>query len=154
VIGYIPHTMYQSRRTEVCPLRCISGIFTFKKVASRGTDSATSQIKCSKTLWLLTTNKFDDDIHVFNDRHITTISAYEEGRVPFNDLQESFDGFIRPKLRSFFKGGLTRRIDAVVPFFKFSREEAYVVADMYIDTVREMYARPRTPGGSRALHLS
>jgi hypothetical protein len=68
--------------------------------------------------------------------------------VPFNDLQESFDGFIRPKLRSFFKGGLTRRIDAVVPFFKFSREEAYVVADMYIDTVREMYAKPRTPGRS------
>ena len=124
-------------------------------MASRDTDSATRQIKCSRTLWLLT-NKFDDDIPVFNDRHITTISAYEEGRVPFNDLQESFDGFIRPKLRSFFKGGLTRRIDAVVPFFKFSREEAYVVADMYIDTVREMYARPRTPGRIiyLALHLS
>ena len=72
----------------------------------------------------------------------------------FNDLQESFDGFIRPKLRSFFKGGLTRRIDAVVPFFKFSREEAYVVADMYIDTLREMYAKPKTPGKQHQVYVS
>ena len=97
-------------------------------------------------MWLLTTNKFDDDIHVFNDKHIKTIKAYQEGKVPFNDLHESFDSYIRPKLRAFFQGGLTRRIDAVVPFFKFDKEEAYVVADMYIDSVREMYARPKSAG--------
>lgn len=64
----------------------------------------------------------------------------------FTDLHDSFDGFIRPKLRSYFKGGLTRRIDAVVPFFKFSEEEAYVIADMYVDRVREMYAKPSNSG--------
>ena len=123
------------------------GVFTQKKAAEKGgAGGATRQLQCSKTLWLLTTNKFDEDINIFNDKHINSINAYIDGKIPFNHIYESFDNYIRPKLRSFFKGGLTRRIDAVVPFFKFNKEEAYVVADMYVDTVREMYLQPRTLG--------
>jgi hypothetical protein len=122
------------------------GIFTNKGTKDRNSQGATSQIKCSNTLWLLTTNKFDEDIHAFNDKNIDVIKAYTAGKVQFTDLHDSFDGFIRPKLRSYFKGGLTRRIDAVVPFFKFSEEEAYVIADMYVDRVREMYAKPSNSG--------
>ena len=94
----------------------------------------------------MTTNRFDDDIITFNDNHISTITAYQEGKASFTSIYEAFDAYIRPKLRTFFKGGLTRRIDAVVPFFKFNKEEAYVVADMYVDRVREMYLLPRTAG--------
>jgi hypothetical protein len=79
-----------------------------------GGSNPTREINCSKTLWLLTTNRFDDDIIVFNDKHMQSISAYREGIVKFDQIYETFDTFIRPKLRSFFKGGLSRRIDAVV----------------------------------------
>ena len=124
-----------------------AGVFTQKKITEKGgAGGATRQLKCSRTLWLLTTNRFDDDINIYNDKHINSINAYIDGKMPFNDIYESFDSYIRPKLRTFFKGGLTRRIDAVVPFFKFNKEEAYVVADMYIDSVREMYSQPRTLG--------
>lgn len=51
---------------------------------------------------------------------------------------------MRPKLRTFFKGGLTRRIDTVIPFFRFGAEEAHVIADMYVDNVRTQYMLPIT----------
>ena len=102
------------------------GIFTHKKVQGKAGTGATREIRCSQTLWLLTTNKFDDDINIFNDNHLSSINAYEQGKIPFNVIYESFDSYIRPKLRSFFKGGLTRRIDSVVPFFKFNKEELLV----------------------------
>ena len=47
-------------------------------------------------------------------------------------------------MRSFFKGGLTRRIDCVVPFFCFDEQEAFVVTDMFLDSVRSQYALPVT----------
>jgi hypothetical protein len=54
---------------------------------------------CSKTIWLLTTNKFDDEIILFNDRQQDSIQAYRDGKLSFNQLHDSFDTFIRPKLR-------------------------------------------------------
>jgi len=49
--------------------------------------------------------------------------------------------------------GLTRRIDCIVPFFKFTDEEAHVVADMYLDNVRNQYCQPATKGVSDNLFL-
>ena len=106
--------------------------------------SATRHVSCSKTIFLLTTNRFDADIAAFNERHVSAIQSYRRGEKPFEQLHETFDDFIRPKLRHFFQGGLTRRIDAIVPFFKFDAEEAHVVADMHVDRLREAYARPAT----------
>lgn len=110
------------------------GVFTQKKVPSGGgsggvgaSGSTTRQVDCSKAIWLLTTNRFDDDIIAFNSKNEKMIGGYLDNRVSFDRLQQEFEAFIRPKLRQFFKGGLTRRIDGIVPFFKFSPEEAFVL---------------------------
>ena len=146
------------------------GEFTYKKVGRNGQYSApgggdrngvdnygatgnnvqsastSRSIDCSKTIFFLTTNRFDDDIEVFNSRFKKEIDAFRKYGTSYDNLRVSFDAYIRPKLREFFKGGLTRRIDSVVPFFKFDEEEAYVVADMYIDFVRRQYMLPPSRG--------
>ena len=119
------------------------GEYTYKKVGAADT-AQTKVLDCSKTIWLLTTNKFDNDIVHFNHMHSKSIAALKEGTHSFDNLNDKFEDFIRPKLRTFFRGGLTRRINAVVPFFSFDEEEAHVVTDMYVDKLRLMYSRPAT----------
>ena len=127
------------------------GTFTNKKISSLsssfapggsdakggadGSATSTRQISCSKTLWLLTTNRFDADISHFNERNAKAIQGYHQGHVSFSQLHETFESFIRPKLRQFFQGGLTRRIDAIVPFFKFDAAEVtpLVCQQIYIN---------------------
>ena len=45
-------------------------------------------------------------------------------------------------MRSLFQGGLSRRIDVVVPFFFFSEEESFVVAAKDLDQMCEDYRKP------------
>ena len=108
--------------------------------------STSRNIDCSKTIFFLTTNRFDDDIEVFNSKFKREIDSFRKQKASYDYLRTSFDAYIRPKLRGFFKGGLTRRIDSVVPFFTFDEEEAYVVADMYVDFVRRQYMMPPSRG--------
>ena len=88
--------------------------------------------------------RFDDDIDAFNTIQDSAIKDFRNNKLSYEELHQTFDEFIRPKLRSFFRGGLTRRIDAVVPFFKFTEDEAHVVADMFLDSIRMTYALPPT----------
>lgn len=121
------------------------GEFTLKKVnmESKGVDSAaTRSLDCSKTIWLLTTNKFDNDIVHFNQNYRKSIAEYKKGNFAFDILYDQFEDYIRPKIRKYFQGGLTRRINSIVPFFTFDEEEAHVVTDMYIDKLRQMYIQP------------
>jgi ATP-dependent Clp protease ATP-binding subunit ClpA len=87
---------------------------------------------------------FDENVKEFNVKHMSEISAHREGNLEFKNLYKLFDQFIRPKLGVFFEGGLTRRIDAFVPFFKFSIGEAHVIADMKLDAFRENFAAAPT----------
>ena len=121
------------------------GEFTIKKVnmEGKGVDAApTRTLDCSKTIWLLTTNKFDNDIVQFNQNHKRSIIQYKNGGFAFDALYQQFEDYVRPKLRKYFQGGLTRRINAIVPFFTFDEEEAHVVTDMYVDKLRQMYIQP------------
>jgi hypothetical protein len=117
------------------------GEFTLKRISSNA-QSHTRVLDCSNTIWLLTTNKFDNDIVTFNERFENVIQSYKRGGYPFDLLNNKFEDFIRPKLRDYFRGGLTRRINAIVPFFCFDEAEAYVITDLYIDKLREMYQKP------------
>jgi hypothetical protein len=124
------------------------GEYTMKKVNSMDGKSAdasqTNVLDCSKTIWLLTTNKFDNDIVAFNENHAKSINEFKKGNYAFSKLNDKFEEYIRPKLRRFFQGGLTRRINSIVPFFAFDEEEAMVICDMYIDLIRSMYSKPPT----------
>jgi ATP-dependent Clp protease ATP-binding subunit ClpA len=113
-------------------------------MCTSGTVTPTRNIDCSKTIWLLTTNKFDDDIDTFSMKYSESIEAFKDGTFSSDKLRAAFENFIRPKLRTFFKGGLTRRIDCIVPFFRFDEEEAFVVADMYLDSIRLQYLKQPT----------
>ena len=77
-------------------------------------------------------------------KYTKSIDAFKDGKLSSDKLRATFENFIRPKLRTFFKGGLTRRIDCIVPFFRFDEEEAFVVADMYLDYVRQQYVKQPT----------
>lgn len=128
------------------------GEYTLKRTGKKeGRETNTDTLDCSQTVWLLTTNKFDADIVRFNDEHAAAIAALKRGEHSFDALADLFDAFIRPRLRRFFQGGLTRRINAVVPFFCFDAEEALVVTDMYVDRLRLMYSQP--PNDRRAIGL-
>lgn len=117
------------------------GEFTLKRIVPNER-SHTRVLDCSSTIWLLTTNKFDNDIVAFNERFENIIQSYKRGGYPFDLLNNKFEDFIRPKLRDYFQGGLTRRINSIVPFFCFDETEAYVITDLYIDKLREMYQKP------------
>ena len=117
------------------------GEFTLKKISARE-QSQTTVLDCSSTIWLLTTNKFDNDIVSFSEKFSSAIESYKRGDYPFENLNNKFEDFIRPKMRNLFQGGLTRRINAVVPFFCFDETEAYVITDIYIDSLRDMYQKP------------
>ena len=117
------------------------GEFTLKR-SQRAGKIATSVVDCRNTVWILTTNRFDADIKSFNDRHLALISGFTGSETSFDFIERELGIFMRPKMQAFFKGGFSRRIDSVVPFFYFSQEEAYVVTAKALDAMCEKYKNP------------
>jgi ATP-dependent Clp protease ATP-binding subunit ClpA len=75
------------------------GEYVLKKVngmEAKSVDQAQTRVlDCSRTVWLLTTNVFDNDIVNFNDAHAQSIKQFKKGNYAFDTLQDKFEAYIR-----------------------------------------------------------
>jgi len=130
------------------------GEYTLKLVRRNAGLANTSVLKCSNTVFILTTNRFDADVKQFNELYQEMIATSIQNQTNFEDIEKKINLFLRPKMRSFFQGGLSRRIDVVVPFFFFSEEESFVVAAKDLDQMCEDYRKPCETIGNIDVHAS
>lgn len=105
---------------------------------------ATRTVDCSRTIFLLTTNRFDNDIVEFGVKYKKKIDNFIAKKEEIEKLEECVNEDIRPKMQRFFPVALVRRIDIIVPFFYFTAEEAYVITDLLIDAKRLLLLQPPT----------
>ncbi|KAI0478437.1 P-loop containing nucleoside triphosphate hydrolase protein [Xylariaceae sp. FL0804] len=99
-----------------------------------------SAVDCSRTIWILATNRFDQMIHEFCTTHVNTLpklSKPEQDRV-IDPLLRS----LRKECEGHFGRPLTGRISAILPFLTFTPDEQAVVAHKYLMELEKRIQRP------------
>ncbi|KAI1454235.1 P-loop containing nucleoside triphosphate hydrolase protein [Annulohypoxylon moriforme] len=84
-------------------------------------------IDCSRTIWILATNKLDDDIHTFCDANEKVLFQSEDDRAQdrlVNELQQQ----LRTEFIGHFGAPLAGRITEIIPFLVFSPPESTIIA--------------------------
>ncbi|KAF3063755.1 putative ATP-dependent Clp protease ATP-binding subunit [Daldinia childiae] len=84
-------------------------------------------IDCSKTIWILATNKLDDSIHGFCNANEKTI-FHSEDQDAQDKLVEKLCRQLRKEFTGHFGAPLSGRITEIIPFLIFSPQEAAVIA--------------------------
>ncbi|KAI0879913.1 P-loop containing nucleoside triphosphate hydrolase protein [Annulohypoxylon maeteangense] len=102
-------------------------------------------VDCSKTIWILATNKLDDSIHSFCDANKDVIFQSEDDQAQ-DRLVEKLLRQLRTEFIGHFGAPLAGRITEILPFLIFSpHESAVIVHRVLMDLEREV---------ARRVHLS
>ncbi|KAI2782094.1 P-loop containing nucleoside triphosphate hydrolase protein [Daldinia loculata] len=84
-------------------------------------------IDCSKTIWILATNKLDDSIHGFCNANEKTI-FHSEDQDAQDKVVEKLCRQLRKEFTGHFGAPLSGRITEIIPFLVFAPQEAAVIA--------------------------
>lgn len=102
---------------------------------------AKSIVDCSKAIWILATNAFDDTIHEFcKDNHTALFQS--AGQIGSEKLVKGLCKTLRTESISTFGAPLTGRITEFVPFLTFSEAEQAAVAHKYLTEIGKELAKP------------
>ncbi|KAK0669289.1 P-loop containing nucleoside triphosphate hydrolase protein [Cercophora samala] len=104
-------------------------------------------VDCSKTIWILATNAFDDTIHTFCKSHYkelfaNTVGIDRRASQQARKLSKKLSATIRKCSIETFGAPLTGRITSVMPFLIFSPTEQAAVACKQMDRLGRKLARP------------
>ncbi|KAI3395837.1 hypothetical protein diail_850 [Diaporthe ilicicola] len=102
---------------------------------------AKSTVDCSKAIWILATNAFDDTIHEFCKDNQAALFQSTGSTAP-GQLVEGLCKTLRRESISTFGAPLTGRITEFVPFLTFSEAEQAAVAHKYLTEVGKDLSRP------------
>jgi ATP-dependent Clp protease ATP-binding subunit ClpA len=98
-------------------------------------------VDCSKAIWILATNAFDDTIHQFCKDNEAAL-FHSDGPSAAEKLVRGLCKTLRTKSISTFGAPLTGRITEFVPFLTFSQIEQTAVAHKYLAEVGRELASP------------
>ncbi|KAK6220723.1 hypothetical protein LQW54_001914 [Pestalotiopsis sp. IQ-011] len=84
------------------------------------------RIDCSKTIWILATNRFDATIHQYHEDNKKGLES--DDKILQDRLVKKLCGDLRKESIAAFGAPLTGRIKDIVPFLRFSDAEATIVA--------------------------
>lgn len=96
---------------------------------------------CSKAIWILATNAFDDTIHEFCKTNEAALFQ-SDGPATSEKLVKGLCKTLRTESISTFGAPLTGRITEFVPFLTFSQTEQAAVAHKYLTEVGKELAKP------------
>ncbi|KAK0704276.1 P-loop containing nucleoside triphosphate hydrolase protein [Apiosordaria backusii] len=104
-------------------------------------------IDCSKTIWILATNAFDDHILSFCKTHYrdlftNTVGLDRRASEQARKLGKKLSAIIKKESITKFGAPLTGRITSVIPFLTFSPTEQAAVACKEMDRLKRKLARP------------
>ncbi|KAK4099209.1 P-loop containing nucleoside triphosphate hydrolase protein [Parathielavia hyrcaniae] len=104
-----------------------------------------TMVDCSKTIWVLATNAFDQIIHSFYDsrqEELVGDRGSRHGQDNVRRLGKQLSGLIRKQSISVFGAPVTGRITEFIPFLPFSPVEQAAVADLGLAELGRELARP------------
>ncbi|KAK4197306.1 P-loop containing nucleoside triphosphate hydrolase protein [Triangularia verruculosa] len=104
-------------------------------------------VDCSKTIWILATNAFDDTILSFCKTHYkelftNTVGLNRRAAQQARKLGKKLSAMIKKEAIGHFGAPLTGRITSVIPFLIFSPTEQAAVACKEMDRFGRKLARP------------
>lgn len=106
-------------------------------------------IDCSKTIWILASNRGDEAIKKFYQKDLKDKNDEERLTADLSNLER--------ELRALFKGhwgnALTSRIDHIYPFFPFSHAEQAVVAHKFLQKDAAQVRQPINLSKDVARHM-
>ncbi|KAI7773406.1 hypothetical protein LA080_011061 [Diaporthe eres] len=102
---------------------------------------ARQTVDCSKAIWILATNAFDDTIHEFCKNNEAALFQ-SEGPAASEKLVKGLCKTLRTESISQFGAPLTGRITEFVPFLTFSHTEQAAVAHKYLTELGKELAKP------------
>lgn len=102
---------------------------------------AKATVDCSKAIWILATNAFDDTIHEFCKNNEAAL-FHSDGAAASEKLVKGLCKTLRRESISTFGAPLTGRITEFVPFLTFSHIEQAAVAHKYLTEVGKELAKP------------
>ncbi|KAI0444098.1 hypothetical protein F4803DRAFT_561144 [Xylaria telfairii] len=107
-----------------------------------------AKVDCSKTIWILATNEFDDDIFQFYEanQHELHRSQSEQKQTRLLDQLKSS---LKKQCTAHFGAPLSGRISEIIPFLPFSPGEQAVISHKGLMSPEETLRRPVviSPGG-------
>lgn len=102
---------------------------------------AKATVDCSKAIWILATNAFDDTIHEFCKNNQASLFQ-STGQPASEKLVKGLCKTLRTESISTFGAPLTGRITEFVPFLTFSEAEQAAVAHKYLTELGKELAKP------------
>ncbi|KAI0119677.1 P-loop containing nucleoside triphosphate hydrolase protein [Daldinia grandis] len=97
-------------------------------------------IDCSKTIWILATNKLDDSIHAFCNANEKTLFHSEDQNAQ-DKVVEKLCRQLRKEFTGHFGAPLSGRITEIIPFLVFAPHEAAVIAHRTLMALEDEVAR-------------
>ncbi|XXH03385.1 hypothetical protein Hte_009784 [Hypoxylon texense] len=104
----------------------------------RRSEANTSELDCTKVIWILATNYGDTAISRFYDQRLANCKPEEVDKVSIEPLQTELEELFVTK----FSAAVTGRIDEIFPFFPFNPGEQAVVAHKFLKALQDKVHRP------------
>ena len=106
-----------------------------------GAGGQTNTVDCSNCIFVLTTNALDHEVfsfeHAFKD---LIVGARCAGEMP--NLRTQLRSYMKQSIIHKFIMPLEGRIDALIPFFQFTRQEQVVIAEAKAEELQVLYRKP------------
>ncbi|KAI1297065.1 P-loop containing nucleoside triphosphate hydrolase protein [Xylaria venustula] len=143
--GYEQGAPINNFLTRISGKRCIVFVDEFEKISTEIWDALLipfgqgeyvdrrhlTKVDCSKTIWILATNKFYNTIHQFCKTHREDFSENATDQRKFR-LFRQLETRLKKERLAHFGAPLSGRISQTVPFLTFLDDEAAIVADKRI----------------------
>ena len=100
----------------------------------------TKTLSCSKIVWILTTNTFDEKIINFFEKEKTEFEGHN-----FKSLERKIEKKFKGDIEKRFGCALARRLGPLIPFVPFNVPECIAFIERDLDENRISYAKPPPP---------
>ncbi|KAL8919145.1 MAG: hypothetical protein Q9172_005106 [Xanthocarpia lactea] len=104
-------------------------------------------LDCTKTIWILASNKGEKMIQKYWDEHLANKPEYAQLQIPMDLLQRKLEESFQVTLGA----PLTGRLSAIIPFLPFSEAERAVATYKFM---RKLFNDTRKPIAVEAKHLA
>lgn len=111
---------------------------------NKKTDSKkqTKTLDCRKIVWVLTTNRFDDDIIDFYNKEKKTFDDKRPKPRKWRQIDRKIKRVFKQPIEDEFGEAMARRLGSLIPFVPFTQEDRVVFVEHEIEEWRISYAKP------------
>ncbi|KAI0860033.1 P-loop containing nucleoside triphosphate hydrolase protein [Xylaria cubensis] len=100
-----------------------------------------TKINCSRTIWILATNKFDDHILKFSELHQRQLFESQNEQKE-TKLLDQLNVELKKMCTSHFGAPLSGRVSEIIPFLPFTPEEQALISHKGLMSLEETLRRP------------